>query len=71
MAKIVKKVTGYSGGIEGRLNSFGIFFLIVEIICFILCFIKSGDVTKTTLSDSWGEKGFSSTWIAIGIVNLI
>jgi hypothetical protein len=57
----------YSGGIEGNLSGWAMFFLICSVILGVICFIAAGNAPKKYSSNSWGEDGFSGLWIGVGI----
>ncbi|WP_155816008.1 hypothetical protein [Rhodothermus marinus] len=68
MAHIIRKTTGpHRGGIESTLKNFGTFVLIISILAAIAAFFISGEVTKDSTYDSWGEEGLSPFWLAASI----
>ena len=71
MAKIIKKITKYTGGTESSIEGLSKFILIAGILVSIVSFIVAGFATKDGPYDHWAENGFSSNWIAISISSFI
>ncbi len=71
MAKLIKTEIQRPGTFEGLASGFGSLFIVIGFAFLLICFVASGNETKVSQYDKFGENGYDVTLIIFGISGLL